>query len=149
MKRLLLATAVIEAGAGLALLARPSWFTGLLLALPLEGAVGTAVARVGGLGLLTLAVAAWFASHDSQSCAARGLVSAMVLYNLGAALILGATSLTLHSAGILLWPVVVVHAAMTIWCATQLLVHPAEQNIDDARGRGCTSFWPQLKSSST
>lgn len=125
MKRLLLATALIEAGAGLALLAWSSGFTRLLLALPLEGPVGTAVARVGGLGLLALAVAAWFASHDSQSPAARGLVSAMVLYNLGAALILGAAGLTLHSPGVLLWPVVVLHAGMALWCTAQLLTHPA------------------------
>jgi hypothetical protein len=126
MKRLLLATALIEAGAGLALLAWSSGFTRLLLALPLEGAVGTAVARVGGVGLLTLAIAAWFASHDSQSSAARGLVSAMILYNLGAALILSATGLKLHSAGVLLWPVVVLHAGMAIWCAARFLLRPAE-----------------------
>ena len=126
MKRLLLATAVIEAGAGLALLTWSPGFTGLLLALPLEGAGAMAVARVGGLGLLTLAIAAWLSSHDGQSPAARGLVSAMVLYNIGAALILSATRLKLHSAGVLLWPVVVLHAGMAIWCAAQLLLHPAE-----------------------
>jgi hypothetical protein len=121
MKRLLLATAVIEAGAGLALLVWSAGFIGLLLALPLEGAGAMAVARVGGLGLLTLAVAASLASHDGQSPAARGLVSAMVLYNLGAALILSATGVKLHSNGVLLWPVVILHAGMAIWCAAQLL----------------------------
>ncbi|HEY2714464.1 MAG TPA: hypothetical protein VGI60_18275 [Chthoniobacterales bacterium] len=126
MKRLLLATALIEAGAGLALLTCSSGFTQLLLALPLEGAVGTAVARVGGLGLLTLSVAAWFASQDSQSHAARGLVTAMVLYNLGAALILCMTGLTLHSVGVLLWPIVILHAGMACWCVALLLFYPAQ-----------------------
>jgi len=121
MKRLLVATALIEAGAGLALLARASWFTGLLLALPLEGPVGTTVARVGGLALLTLAVAAFFASRDSESRAARGLVSAMALYNLGTAIILGLAGPALHTTGILLWPVVILHAGMAIWCAARLL----------------------------
>jgi hypothetical protein len=128
MKPLLLTTATIEAGAGLALLGLPSRFAQLLFAAPLEGAVAQTVARVGGLGLLTLAVAAWFASHDSQSCAARGLASAMVLYNVGAALILGAAGLQSAPVGIALWPIVLAHAGMAVWCVTQLLrtAHPAK-----------------------
>ena len=124
MKPLLLATAALEAGAGLALLGVPSRFAQLLFAAPLEGAVALTVARVGGMGLLTLAVAAWFASHDSQSCAARGLASAMVLYNLGAALIIGAAGLRSAPVGIALWPVVLLHAGMAVWCITQLLRMP-------------------------
>ncbi len=112
-------TAAVEAGAGLALLGVPSRFAQLLFAAPLEGAVALTVTRVGGMGLLTLAIAAWFASHDSQSCAARGFTCAMVLYNLGAALILGAAGLRSAPAGIALWPVVVLHAGMAIWCAAQ------------------------------
>ena len=121
MKPLLLVTAAIEAGAGLALLGVPSRFAQLLFSAPLEGAIALTVARVGGMGLLTLAVAAWFASPDSQSRAARGLASAMVLYNFGAALILGVAGLTLPSAGVLLWPVVLLHVGMAIWCVAQLL----------------------------
>src|SRR6187399_1094127 len=126
MKSLLLTTAAIEAGAGLALLGVPARFAQLLFAAPLEGAVALTVARVGGMGLLSLAVAAWLASHDSQSCAARGLASAMVLYNLGAALILGVAGLQAASVGIALWPVVLLHAGIAIWCVTQLLrtAHP-------------------------
>jgi hypothetical protein len=128
MKPLLLTTAAVEAGAGLALLGVPSRFAQLLFAAPLEGAVALTVARVGGMGLLTLAVAAWLASHDSQSCAARGLASAMVLYNAGAALVLGAAGLQPARVGITLWPVVLVHVGMAVWCVTQLLrtAHPAK-----------------------
>ncbi len=128
MKLLLLTTMAIEAGAGLALLGVPSFFAQLLFASPLEGAVALTVARVGGMGLLTLAVAAWFAAHDSPSCAARGLASAMVLYNLGAAILLGAAGLRSASVGIALWPVVLLHAGMAAWCVTQLLrtAHPAK-----------------------
>ncbi len=133
MKRLLLATAVIEAGAGLALLGMPSRFARLLFAAPLEGAVVLTIARIGGMGLLTLAVAAWFASYDSHSCAARGLVSAVVLYNLGAAIILGVTGVKPDIGGVLLWPIIILHAGMAIWCAAQLLVNPSQQNITDTR----------------
>jgi hypothetical protein len=121
MKPLLLTTATIEAGAGLALLGVPTRFAQLLFAAPLESAVALTVARVGGMGLLTLGVAAWFASRDDQSCAARGLAGAMVLYNLGAALLLGVAGLRSASVGIAMWPVVLLHAGMAIWCVTQLL----------------------------
>jgi hypothetical protein len=119
MKLLLLTTAALEAGAGLALLCLPSVFAQVLLAAPLEGTVALTVARTGGMGLLTLGVAAWFASQDSQSRAARGLAMAMILYNTGAVLILGAAGLGPSPSGICLWPVVVLHAAMAVWCAVQ------------------------------
>jgi hypothetical protein len=37
-----------------------------------------------GLALLALGVASWLASYDEQSRTARGVIAAMVLYNLGA-----------------------------------------------------------------
>jgi hypothetical protein len=114
------ATAVIEAGAGLALLCFPSAAVALLLGTPLETADASTVARVGGAALLTLGVAFWLARGDTQSRAARGLVAAMVLYNLGVAVILGAAGLRSQSVGIVLWPAVVLHAAMTIWCIMSL-----------------------------
>jgi hypothetical protein len=111
------ATVVIEAGAGLALLCLPSAATELLLEAPLEASVSLAVARVGGMALLTLGVAFWLASDDTQSRAARGLVAAMALYNLAVALILGVAGARSRPVGIVLWPAaVVLHAAMAAWC---------------------------------
>ena len=40
----------------------------------------------------------------------------MVLYNLGAVVILGAAGIRSQPVGIALWPAVVLHAAMTVWC---------------------------------
>jgi hypothetical protein len=114
-------TAVIEAGAGLALLCLPSAAVDLLLGAPLETPAAFTVARVGGAGLLTLGVACWLARSDAQSLAGRGLVTAMLIYNLAVALILGAAGLHSRPVGILLWPAVVLHAAMTIWCVISLL----------------------------
>ncbi|MGA7617942.1 MAG: hypothetical protein WBV99_01005 [Candidatus Binatus sp.] len=114
------ATAVIEAGAGLALLSFPSAAVALLLGAPLETLAGLTVARVGGAALLTLGAAFWLARGDTQSRAARGLVAAMVLYNLGVAIILGAAGIRSQPVGIVLWPAVVLHAAMTIWCIMSL-----------------------------
>lgn len=66
----------------------------------------------------------WLAASDTQSCAARGVVTAMVLYNLGAAFVLAAAGVGAKSSGIALWPAVIVHAALTVWCITSLLKQP-------------------------
>ena len=107
---------MIEAGAGLALLRLPSAAANLLLGTPLEAPAALTLARVGGAGLLTLGAACWLARSDAQSPAARGLVTAMVIYNLGVAVILGAAGIGSDHVGVVLWPAVVLHTAMTAWC---------------------------------
>jgi hypothetical protein len=121
VEALLTATAVIEAGAGLALLSVPSAAAKLLLGAPLEAPDAITIARLGGAGLLTLGVAFWLARGDSRSRAARGLVAAVAIYNLGAVLILGAAGLRSQSVGVALWPAVVLNAVMTAWCIASLL----------------------------
>lgn len=109
-------TALLEAGIGLGLLAVPSAVTKILLGATLDAPASLTVARVAGAALLTIAVAGWLARYDAQSCAARGLASAMVLYNFGAALILVAAGLQWERVGIGLWPAVILHIVMTVWC---------------------------------
>src|SRR4030095_4190198 len=89
MDRLLKLTALIEAATGLGLIAVPAVIVRLLLGGELIGA-GIPLGRVAGVALLALGVACWFASHEVQNRAARGLASAMMLYNVGVILILGA-----------------------------------------------------------
>ena len=110
------ATAAIELGAGLALLTFPSATAVLLVGAPLEAPVSLTVARVAGTALLALGVACWLARGDARSRAARGLVAAMVLYNLGVAVILAAAGIRSQPIGVALWPAVMLHAAMTVWC---------------------------------
>src|SRR4051812_273479 len=121
MKALLLVTAMLEAGVGIGLLAVPSAVALVLLGAPLEIPAALTVARVAGAALLALGVACWLGSSDVQSCAARGVVSAMVIYNLGAAIILGMAGMQSDRTGIGLWPAVILHAVMTAWCVSQLL----------------------------
>jgi hypothetical protein len=125
MKRLLMATAIIELGAGLALLCCPSPAVALLLGSPLDTLTAVALGRLAGTALLALGVACWRAKHDAQSCAARGLIAAMTFYNLGAVVILGAAGIRSHPVGVALWPAVILHAAMTFWCAVDFLRKPA------------------------
>jgi hypothetical protein len=128
VKRLLIVTAVIELGAGVALLCFPSATAALLLGSSLDTPAAMNLARVAGTALSALGVASWLARYDAQSCAARGLVSAMVLYNLGAVIILSAAGIRSEPVGIALWPAVVLHAVMTIWCVTSLLRKPTRIN---------------------
>ncbi len=119
MNRLLTLTALIEAATGFGLIVMPSVVVRLLLGAEISGA-SIPLGRVAGVGLLALGVACWLASYDAQSCGARGLVSAMVLYNLGTVVILGAAGLQSQSVGIALWPAVILHAAMAVWCVACL-----------------------------
>jgi hypothetical protein len=120
MKPLLIVTAVLEAGIGIGLLVVPSTVAQVLLGAPLDTPVALTVARVAGAALLALGVACWLAAFDAQSRAARGVVSAMVIYNLGAMLVLGAAGLGPQPVGIGLWPAVILHAVMTVWCVSRL-----------------------------
>lgn len=81
--------------------------------------------RVAGAALLALSVACWLARGEAQNQTARGLVAAMLLYNFGVVVVLAAAGARSQAAGIALWPAVIIHAAMAVWCVTLLLRKPA------------------------
>jgi hypothetical protein len=126
MRKLLIITAVIEAGAGVALVCCPSPVVALLLGSGLDTPAAAAVARLAGAALFALGITCWLAQYDAKSSAARGLVSAMTLYNSGAVVILGAAAARSQAVGLAFWPAIVLHAAMTVWCITCLVRKPAE-----------------------
>jgi hypothetical protein len=135
MKNLLTVSAVIEGGTGLVLVAFPSAVAALLLGSALDAPASLTVARVAGVTLLALAVACWRARHDGQSSAARGVVGAMTLYNAGVLTVLVYAGIGLGLSGIGLWPVVLAHAAMAVWCVKILRPGKAAQDgLTDARG---------------
>ena len=84
MKPLLTATAIVEAGAGLALLGIPSLTASLLLGAPLESSAAATLARVGGAAILALALVCWL-TRDVRNPVSRGLVIAMTFYNIAVA----------------------------------------------------------------
>jgi hypothetical protein len=87
VKTLHTVAAIIELGAGLALLSFPSTTT-VVLGSPLNTPVALTLARVCGAALLSLGIACWLARGDTQNRAARGLVAAMLLYNVAVAVTL-------------------------------------------------------------
>jgi len=120
MNRLLKLTAIIEASTGLGLLAVPSVVVRLLLGSPLGTSAAVMLARVAGAALLALGVACWLARDDTQSLTARGLVVAMLMYNIVATAVLAFAGIGLGLHGVALWPAVVLHAAMGAWCVACL-----------------------------
>jgi len=124
MKRFLTLTAIIEAATGLGLILVPAMVVRLLLGAEISGA-SIPLGRVTGVALLALGVACWFARSEVQNRAARGLPSAMMLYNVGVILILGAAGLQSRPVGIALWPAVILHAAMSVWCVASLRSNPS------------------------
>ena len=121
MKQPLVVTAVIEAGAGVAILCFPSKMVELLLGFPLHERPSAALVRVAGAVLLALGVACWLATRDAGKPSARRMVTVMTAYNLSAATALGIIGVRAPSAGVLLWPTVALHAAMALWCIIGLL----------------------------
>ena len=115
MKKLLALAAVVEAATGLALIAVPGFVVRLLLGAEISGA-SIPLGRVAGAALLALGVACWLARGDTQSRATRGLVVAMLMYNLVATAVLAFAGIGLGLHGVALWPAVVLHAAMGVWC---------------------------------
>src|SRR6267154_3126005 len=126
MKRFLTLTAIIEAATGLALIAVPAIVVRLLLGAEISGA-SIPLGRVAGAALLALGVACWLARDDTQSRATRGLAVAMLIYNIAATAFLAFAGIGLGLHGVALWPVVVLHAAMAVWCVASLRRSP--QNV--------------------
>jgi hypothetical protein len=101
MSRALIFAAVAEAATGVALLAVPSVVGQLLLGVELTG-VAVPVARVAGIALIGLAVACWPGPQ----------LLGMLIYTTVVAVYLAYLGIAGSATGILLWPAVVVHAAL-------------------------------------
>jgi hypothetical protein len=107
---------VAETATGVALLVSPLLVASLLLGEALDSPAALVVARAAGAALISLGVACWLARNDVQSPAARGLISAMPLYNAAAVVVFIHAAMVSRLAGIGLWPAAVLHAAMAVWC---------------------------------
>lgn len=124
MRILLGLTAVGEAAAGFVLLVYPPTVVRLLFGAEVIG-IGVVMSRVAGAALLAIAVACWPARNDPGCPAQRGLLFGVLIYDLAAAALLVYAGLFLDMAGVALWPAVVVHVVLAVWCAACLWVTPA------------------------
>jgi len=110
MRRILAFSAFVEAGTGLALIAAPAFASSLLIG----GTVAEGsrpLCRCLGIVLLALVTACWPGREPSGGPAAfRGLLS----YNALIALYLAVLGAAAQWRGLLLWPVVVLHALIAL-----------------------------------
>lgn len=120
MKTLQTVTAIVEAGAGLALLGFPSATAKLLFGMPLDSSAAVNLARIGGAALLALATICWPARRDAHSLGSRWVVAVMTFYNIAVAAVLAFASVGNGLHGALLWPAVAFHVAMGAWCILSL-----------------------------
>jgi hypothetical protein len=114
MRVVVLLAAWVEIVAGLALLVAPA--TGVTLLLGAEaGAVGLLMVRFAGIGILSLGIA----------CLPGRQGVALLLFNIGIAVLLALAGLMGSLGGVLLWPVVLLHLALAVALGRGLLTDQA------------------------
>jgi len=119
-RKLFTASALIEIAAGLPMVTLPALAVWLLLGVREPSPEALIASRIGGAGLLGIAVACWLGRDDRGSSSQDGLLWALLVYNVGAFTVLAFSGSMLGMAGVALWPGVGLHAVMTIWCALNL-----------------------------
>lgn len=124
MKKVLMLAALGEVATGVALLVVPSLVGRLLLGAELSG-VAVPVACVAGIALIALGVACWPGSA----------LAGMLTYGVGVMLYLAYLGIRGEWVGILLWPAVVLHAALSVLLArARLKAQNAGPRSNDASG---------------
>jgi hypothetical protein len=113
MKLLLTLTAVFEALTGIGLIVFPSMVISLLIGPLPDGAVVLTLARIAGAALISLAIACWLLRNNVT---AMGIVKAMLFYNLAATASLLYASIGDKLSGTGLWPAILLHAGLAVWC---------------------------------
>lgn len=120
MLSLLLVMALLELLTGAALLGAPSLTVSLLVGSAPDSPAGLLAARVAGAAVLALGLACWFARDEGRGRAGRGLIVAMLAYNVAVAVILGYADLGVRLSANGLWPTIAVHLALASWCVVVL-----------------------------
>ena len=117
MRSLLTITALIEGVTGLALAIMPSLVVTILLGTSLTDGSGILIARLAGAALITIAIACWLSRSNTQSAV---MVKAMLGYNVFSIVLLVYAALVERMSGPGLWPAVLVHFGLLIWCLLSL-----------------------------
>lgn len=116
---LLIVTAFVEVGAGIAQLGVPSLAAEILLGEGLANPQSVVVARVAGFAVISLGVACW-SGRNGERRAQAGLVAAMLIYNLAVPVVLVHAWIGFALQGQAFWPACLLHTALAIWCIAGL-----------------------------
>ena len=109
-------TALVEAATGLCLLIVPAVLFIVLLGLDHATVDAIFVGRLAGAALLAIGIASWTARIDTRTPTQIGLLTGILVYNAAATLLLAYAGAVLKMMGVLLWPTVVIHAILSVWC---------------------------------
>jgi hypothetical protein len=120
----MIVTAVVECGTALSLLVFPSVPLALVLGVEQAAPETVFVARLTGAALLAIGVACWLARNDHGHPAQLGLLTGVLIYDLAAAALLASAGLVLSMVGLVLWPAVMLHATLAVWCVICLSPKP-------------------------
>jgi len=113
IRRWLALAAVLEAATGIVLIIHPPFVVQMLLGGEVFGA-GVVLGRVGGFALLSFGLACWPGWDSSEGKIQIQAVRAMFAYNFLITFYLIYLGAGGQYAGILLWPVVVLHAVLAL-----------------------------------
>src|ERR1044072_7626487 len=117
MKSILTVTALIEGVTGLAFAIMPSLVVSLLLGTSLTDISAILIARLAGAALITIAIACWLSRKNTQSAV---IVKAMLGYNVFSIVLLVYAVLLEQISGPGLWPAVLLHFGLLVWCLLSL-----------------------------
>lgn len=116
MKLLLIISAVIEGAIGASLLILPGFTASNLLGVPLDTPAGLVAGRIAGAALGALGIACWNARNGKREELAKAVVVALLFYNFAAVMVLVHAGIRLRLLSPLLWPTIVLHLALGVWC---------------------------------
>ena len=116
LKALFLVTAIVEIATGLALLGLPAVVLASLLGIQAALEETLVVSRVTGAALLAIGVTSALTRDDTRPPTQRGVLIGILTYDVLVALLLVYSALAVQLAGPALWPAVVLHTLLTIWC---------------------------------
>jgi hypothetical protein len=115
MKLLLIVMALLEVGAGVALLIAPAVALSMAFNTSLDTPGGLVVGRVAGAALVSLSIACWQLRNHGGN-AAINMIQAMLFYNAATATVLIYAGLRLKVHSDFLWLATFVHQVLAIWC---------------------------------
>ncbi len=117
MKSLLTTTALLEGIAGLAMAMAPSFVVSVLFGISMNEHGTDLMVRLAGATLITVAIACWLSAKDAHSFV---LVKSMTVYNILTIALLFYAVFARGISGPGLWPALVFHFGMLVWCVYTL-----------------------------
>jgi hypothetical protein len=116
IKSLLIVTALLEGGTGIALLVTPFVIVELLLGAGPSSPQSLVLGRIAGAALICIGVTCWLARKGERNDTQSGLLAGLLVYNVAVPALLIYAAIALELRGILIWPAGILHAALAVWC---------------------------------